>query len=88
VSTSINANHRTRDSNAFGDRPNECAAMDARALDAGIRRMRIRMFAALVASSSVFTVALAGPTAADPGMRAGTPPYANLAGAALGPHER
>ena len=46
--------------------------------------MRIRIFAALVASSAL-TVTLAGPTAAAPECAPGPAPYANLAGAALVP---
>jgi len=47
--------------------------------------MRIRVFAALVVSSSALAVALAGPAAAAPECAPGPAPYANLAGAALVP---
>src|SRR5512134_2837219 len=47
--------------------------------------MRIRIFAVLVASASVLTVAVGGPTAAAQECAPGPTPYANLAGAALVP---
>src|SRR4029453_16138224 len=57
--------------------------VDAGGLHAVTRRMRI--LAALLASSSVLTVALASPAASAPESAPGPAPYANLAGAALVP---